>query len=108
MIAALDTEGQVWFTLSHSNTDSNMMALFLHHLIIALDSESPGWQENTLFLWDNASYHRSQETKSIAQRLGLKIIYTGPYSYTATPIELLFGSLKVGNLNPDKLTTGKR
>ena len=30
MIAALDTDGNVWFTLAHSNSDSNMMALFLH------------------------------------------------------------------------------
>ena len=32
MIAAVDTDGRVWFTLSHSNTESNMIALFLHHL----------------------------------------------------------------------------
>ena len=32
MIAALDTEGMAWYTLSHANTDSNMMTLFLHHL----------------------------------------------------------------------------
>ena len=29
MITALDTDGRVWFTLSHANTDSNMMTLFL-------------------------------------------------------------------------------
>ena len=29
MITALDSEGRVWFTLSHANTDSNMMTLFL-------------------------------------------------------------------------------
>ena len=32
MIAAIDTEGCCWFTLSLANTDSNMMALFLHNL----------------------------------------------------------------------------
>ena len=29
MIAAIDTEGHIWFTLSHANTDSNIIALFL-------------------------------------------------------------------------------
>ena len=43
MIAALDTDGNVWFTLAHSNSDSNMMALFLHSLTETLDRESPGW-----------------------------------------------------------------
>ena len=32
MIAALDTDGKVWFTLAQANTDSNMMALFLYSL----------------------------------------------------------------------------
>ena len=33
MIAAMDTEGRVWFSLSHSNTDSNVIITFLHHLV---------------------------------------------------------------------------
>ena len=37
MIAALDTEGTAWYTLSHANTDSNMMALFLLSLKKTLD-----------------------------------------------------------------------
>ena len=84
------------------------MALFLLALTKALDSETPGWRENTIFLWDNATYHRRQETKVIIQRLGLKIIYSGPYGYSASPIEMLFGGLKVGEINPELLTTGKR
>ena len=43
MIAALDNEGNVWYTLSHANTDSNMIALFLLKLTRSLDSEQPGW-----------------------------------------------------------------
>ena len=33
LIAAIDTDGQVWFTLSHSTTDSDFMTLFFMHLI---------------------------------------------------------------------------
>ena len=43
MIAAVDTEGHAWFTLSHANTDSNMMSLFLYYLTKTLDRETPGW-----------------------------------------------------------------
>ena len=32
MIAALDTEGKAWFTLSHATTDSNIITLFLHEI----------------------------------------------------------------------------
>ena len=108
MIAAVDTEGHAWFTLSHANTDSNMMSLFLYYLTKTLDRETPGWQEDTVFLWDNASYHSSDETRTAVKCLGLKLIYSGPYSYSAAPIELLFGSLKIGEINPESQTTGKR
>ena len=108
MIAALDTEGRVWFTLSHANTDSNIISIFLNYLIEALNNESPGWEENTVFLWDNASYHSSAETRAVLKKLGINIIFSGPYSYSAAPIELLFGSLKVNELNPERLPTGKR
>ena len=64
MIAALDNEGNVWYTLSHANTNSNMIALFLLKLTKSLDSEQPGWQESSVFLWDNASYHSSKETRA--------------------------------------------
>jgi hypothetical protein len=108
MIAAIDTDGHVWFALSHANTDSNMMALFFWHLAKALDRESPGWQDQTVFLLDNASYHSSAETRAATQALGLKLIFSGPYSYSAAPIELLFGGLKAGELNPENLPTGKK
>ncbi len=101
MIAALDSDGRVWFTLSHSTTDSNMMALFLHHLIQALDYESPGWQDQTVFLWDNAPYHSSQEIRAWVRALGIQLIYSGAYSYDAAPIETLFAHLKLGELNAE-------
>ena len=65
MIAAIDTEGNIWFTLSQANTESNMIALFLHSLTKVLDKESPGWQEDTIFMWDNATYHQSEGTKAV-------------------------------------------
>ena len=32
LIAALDTNGHVWFSLLHANTDSDIMVMFLSHL----------------------------------------------------------------------------
>ena len=71
MIADLDTNGRLWFALSHANTDSDVMAAFLKHLSKTLDLEETGWRENTVLLWDNASYHSSAETMSVIRRLGL-------------------------------------
>lgn len=37
MIAALDTEGRLYYTLSQANTDQNVMLVFLTHLVEVLD-----------------------------------------------------------------------
>ena len=73
-----------------------------------MNVNSPEWRDDTVFLWDNAPYHRSMEVKEVLKRLGVKVIYTGPYSYSGVPIELLFSGLKLGDLNPQKQPTGKR
>ena len=85
-----------------------MIALFLHHLVRQLDQDSPGWQDDSVILWDNAPYHQSAETMVTLAKLGLPVIFSGPYSYSAAPIETLFSHLKIGELNPQGLPTGKR
>ena len=73
-----------------------------------LDSEGPGWEEKTVFLLDGARYHTSEEMREYFRKMKVQVIYSGPYSYGAAPIELLFGALKQGELNPERQPTGKR
>ena len=108
MIAALDNYGKVYFSLAHATTDSDVIATFLQHLIRILDRDDPGWQDSTVFLLDNATYHVSEETQVVMRKLGLQVIYSGPYSYSAAPIETLFSGIKLGQLNPNNESTGKR
>ena len=82
--------------------------LFFRHLARQLDLESPGWQDDTIILLDNAPYHSSAETSAFFNKMGLLVMLTVPYSYSAAPIELLWSSLKLGELNPERLSTGKR
>ena len=44
LIAALDTDGRVYFSLLHANTDSDIMMLFMTHLFRQLDAETPDWK----------------------------------------------------------------
>ena len=64
MIAALDTDGRVFFSLGHAVTDQDTLMLFLRHLTAELDKDSPGWQEDSIILLDNAPYHTGEEIKS--------------------------------------------
>ena len=108
LLAALDSDGQIWFALTQANTDADVMVTFLRYLTKQLDIDSPGWQENSTILLDNAAWHTNPVMKERLARLKLPIIYSGPYSYAAAPIESVFAAIKFGDLNPDRLPTGKK
>ena len=59
MIAALHTNGQIYCSLTQATTTSDVMTTFLRHLKRQLDWETPGWEESTTILLDNASWHTS-------------------------------------------------
>ena len=61
-----------------------------------------------MILLDNAAWHTNPLMKRRLQMMDLSVIFSGPYSYSAAPVELVFAALKLGNLNPDRLPTGKR
>ena len=61
-----------------------------------------------MLLLDGARYHTGSRVREYLRKLELDVIWSGPYSYSTAPIEMVFGSLKFGELNPDKKPTGKR
>ena len=69
LIVALDTEGRLWAALTQANTDADVMAMFLRYLMRELDRDTPGWEENTTFLLDNAAWHSSALMKQRLARL---------------------------------------
>ena len=108
MIAALDTDGRVYFTLSHANTDQDTFMLFMRYLVERLDRETPGWQEDSIILMDNAPYHDGKQAREYFRKMQIPVMYKAPYSYSSSPIETLFSMLKLGELNEDNESTGKR
>ena len=42
------------------------------------------------------------------ERMGLRVMFSAPYSWAAAPCELAFSALKLGELNPERLPTGKK
>ena len=73
-----------------------------------LDAEIPGWQADTYLLLDGARYHVGSEIREYLHKMQLLVCWSAPYSYASASIELLFGGLKFGELNPRKLPVGKK
>ena len=80
VLAALDTAGRVWYSLSRANTTVETMRLFLSHLFGQLDDETPGWRQTTVMLMDGARYHMAGETRDYLDGEGVTYMYTAPYS----------------------------
>ena len=59
IVACLDSNGNLYLTLSQGNSNSTTMEVFFHHLAAKLDKERPKWRANTVLLMDNAKYHNS-------------------------------------------------
>ena len=107
-IGAVDTEGDVYLSLTQKNTDNMVMKLFLSRLALQLDRDRPGWQKDSFLMLDGAAYHLSQEIQTHLSNLDFPVIYTGPRSYDASPAERLWAALKTVDLNPADLKCGKR
>ena len=84
------------------------MTTFLRYLVRQLDLETPDWRESSTILLDNASWHTNPEIKQRLAKMDLPICWSGPYAYSSASIEMMFSFLKLGDLNPARLPTGKR
>ena len=40
--------------------------------------------------------------------MNVPVLFSGPYSYSSAPVEMVFAALKLGDLNPERLPTGKK
>ncbi len=107
MIAAVDNFGEVYLSMTQVTTDSNMMCMYLHHLVALLEEEDPNFRESTVFVIDGAKYHDSSQTRALMELLDLPIVLSAPFSYNLSVCELFFAALKSNNINPNGLPTGR-
>ena len=76
------------------------MEVFVRELVKKLDVQRPDWRQNTILLFDGASYHTSAQTQAVLRDLDIPVIYLAPYSYNVAPCELWFGHFKSDDINP--------
>ena len=84
------------------------MEAFYTHLIKMLEKKHKNWGEDHIFLMDNAPYHTSAPMMEFYKKHEMPIMFTGPHSYAASPIELFFAAFKRDDVNPNQLALGKQ
>jgi hypothetical protein len=107
MFVACDTIGNVYLSLSQSNSNEQMMSLYLQQLVLKLDKERPDWRRNTIVTMDGASYHTAAGTLALINKLRIPVLMQGPHSYDVAPCELYFAAFKRDDINPRHVPTTK-
>jgi hypothetical protein len=108
LTAAFDTDGKSYFAVSQATSDAERFCTFMYKLAKLLDIDNEDWRESTIIVLDGASIHRGWEARKTFAALRLPVVIAGPYGYDAAVVEKLHAFLKLGDLNPGNLKTGKR
>jgi transposase len=58
-------------------------------------------------IMDNAPYNIKDETIACINFLNIPLIFTAPYSFDVSPVELFFAYLKQGTIAEPDVPTGK-
>ena len=107
MFTACDTLGNVYVSLSQSNTNEQMFSLYIQQLVLKLDKERPDWRKNTIITMDGSSYHTAAGTYALFKKLRIPVLLQGPHSYDIAPCELYFAAFKSQDVNPRKVPSTK-
>ena len=83
------------------------MVVYLINLFKTLSEENANWKSKSVIMLDNATYHKSIEVLKLFEKEKVQVIFTGPHSYAASPIELFFAAFKREDINPRHVPTGK-
>jgi hypothetical protein len=59
IIAAISNKGKILFSVNQGSTTSLTFSYFIASLCQKLDQESINWRQSSVFLLDNASFHKS-------------------------------------------------
>ena len=81
LIAAIDNRGASYLSVATGNTDSDVFVAYLFYLAAELDRRDKDWRKETVLFLDNASYHKSDQTMAAMQKLGINVMFSGPYSF---------------------------
>ena len=54
----------------------------------------PDIKKNSLVVMDNASFHKSEKTKKLAEKFSCRLLFLPPYSHNLNQIENFLASLK--------------
>lgn len=94
MIAAIASDGEVFFQFLRGYCNEASVCTFIFDLVHHLDSVKPDWRRDHILLLDNSATHKTKTVIEVIRLLGVPTMYSAPASYLAIPIDRWSGALK--------------
>ena len=94
--------------LTQTNTNKSVMVTYLNKLVAILAKEEPKFRQNTVLVYDGASYHKSPGTRLTLKRLGVSYVVAAPYGCESMIMESWYSYFKSEQLNPLQIKYGKK
>jgi hypothetical protein len=94
LMSGIDFYGNHYYSIIKGSNHQWVFLRFLAMLSQHLDKKDPNWKVTTVILIDNAPPHCTQAILEFIRDNKIPVLYSGPASFSGTPIELLFSSLK--------------
>ena len=94
LISAITMDGGHYFSLISGSNNQYTYMKYLRMLSRQLDKDEPDWRETSVVLMDNARIHSTPDVLATIEELGMTVLFSGPASFEAIPVELCFAVLK--------------
>lgn len=90
VISALNYENKLFAPMVYDNTADAVLVIFWVENFLL-----PALPENSVLIWDNASYHKSKQLAELVESHGHIIKFLPPYSPDLNPIEHKWHEMKL-------------
>lgn len=87
-------DGSHYYTLLKGSNNEWTFAKFIRLFVGHMDQMSPRWRESTILLMDNVGLHKTPYVMETIRSLNIPAMYSGPGSFSAIPVELVFSRIK--------------
>ena len=94
IMLAITSSGDIFFEFMDGNNNECSVSSFFLALGDQIDKHHPDWRETHLLLLDNCPSHKTALTMKTLEQLDVPVIFSGPASFKAIPVEGMFGAIK--------------
>ena len=87
VVAAVDSDGNKYASITQSNSTRYTTQVYLFQLITLLEKEDNDFRDKTILVFDGATHHLTADVRALLQLMNVQYCVTSPFSPQLCPVE---------------------